>query len=85
MISEQEILSALRTAFPEAEHIAVRDTTGGMDHFDAVVVSARFESLSRVKQHQAVYAALGDAMKQRIHALALQTLTPAAWHAGSGT
>jgi len=57
--------------------VEVRDTTGGGDHFEALVVSDRFEGLSLIERHQAVYGALGDAMRARVHALTLKTLTPA--------
>lgn len=80
MIEAEEIAERLRVAFPDGE-IRVVDTTGTRDHFEALVVSPRFEGLSRVKQHKAVYAALGDAMRSEIHALALRTLTPARWKA----
>jgi acid stress-induced BolA-like protein IbaG/YrbA len=58
------------------EHVEVR---GDGHHFEAVIVSAQFAGLSRVKQHQLVYAALGDRMRQEIHALSMQTLTPQQW------
>jgi stress-induced morphogen len=56
--------------------VEVRDTTGGGDHFEALVVSSTFEGKGLVERHQAVYRALGDAMRVRVHALALKTLTP---------
>jgi acid stress-induced BolA-like protein IbaG/YrbA len=58
------------------EHVAVQ---GDGHHWEAVIVSARFEGLPRVRQHQLVYAALGDAMREEIHALSMTTLTPAQW------
>jgi stress-induced morphogen len=58
-------------------HVEVRDLTGGGDHFEALVVSEAFEGKTLVERHQAVYNALGDAMRARVHALALKTLTPA--------
>ena len=60
------------------EHVAVQ---GDGHHWEAVIVSARFEGLPRVRQHQLVYAALGDAMREEIHALSMTTLTPAQWAA----
>ena len=48
-------------------------------HFFATIVSAEFEGTSRVKRHQRVYAALGDRMREQIHALSMKTLTPAEW------
>lgn len=53
-------------------------------HFFATIVAAEFEGLSRVRRHQRVYAVLGDKMREEIHALSMQTLTPAEWQAGQG-
>ncbi len=50
-------------------------------HFFATIVSAEFEGLSRVRRHQRVYQALGERMREQIHALSMKTLTPAE-HAG---
>ena len=72
----QEIQQLIEHGLPGA-HVEVRDTTGGGDHFEAVVVTDSFEGKGLVQRHQAVYAALGDAMRARIHALSLVTLTPA--------
>ena len=52
---------------------------GDGHHWEAIIVSAAFAGLSRVKQHQLVYAALGDRMREEIHALSMQTLTPEQW------
>lgn len=46
-------------------------------HFDARVVAAQFEGLRTLKRHQLVYGAIGTAVGGEIHALALETLTPA--------
>lgn len=48
-------------------------------HFEAVIVSPEFVGKTMVKQHQLVYAALGDRMRAEIHALSMKTLTPEAW------
>jgi len=53
------------------------EVIGDGEHFQAVIVSTEFEGLTRVKRHQLVYAALGDRMREEIHALSMQTLTPA--------
>jgi acid stress-induced BolA-like protein IbaG/YrbA len=50
---------------------------GDGQHFFATIVSAEFDGLSRVRRHQRVYAALGDRMREQIHALSMKTLTPA--------
>ena len=52
---------------------------GSETHFKVVVVSDRFDGLSAVKRHQLVYAALGERMREEIHALSMQTLTPDEW------
>ena len=48
-------------------------------HFEAVIVSPAFSGLNMVKQHQLVYTALGDLMKQEVHALQLKTYSPEQW------
>jgi acid stress-induced BolA-like protein IbaG/YrbA len=50
---------------------------GDGQHFFATIVSTEFEGLTRIRRHQRVYAALGDRMRQQIHALSMKTLTPA--------
>jgi acid stress-induced BolA-like protein IbaG/YrbA len=70
---------SIRTSIAEAlrcEHVEVR---GDGQHWEAVIVSAAFEGLSKVRQHQLVYGALGDRMREEIHALSMTTLTPAQW------
>lgn len=63
------------------QHIEV---DGDGQHFDAVIVSDVFAGKSRVQRHQAVYAVLGDRMRQEIHALSMKTLTPEEWKGISG-
>ncbi len=53
------------------------EVEGDGRHFFATIVSAEFEGLARVRRHQRVYAALGDRMREQIHALSMNTLTPA--------
>ena len=53
-------------------------------HFFATIVSAEFDGLSRVRRHQRVYEALGDRMREQIHALSMKTLTPAEHAAQQG-
>jgi acid stress-induced BolA-like protein IbaG/YrbA len=61
------------------------EVEGDGRHFFATIVSPAFEGLSRVRRHQQVYAALGDRMRAQIHALSMQTLTPAEWAAAGGS
>lgn len=74
-ITAEEIESMILTALPDAR-IRVHDTTGGGDHYEAIIVSPAFVGKTRVNRHRMIYGALQDAMKERIHALALVTLTP---------
>jgi len=74
-ITAQEIQSLIRDPLPDAR-VRVRDFTGGGDHYEALVVSAAFAGKTKVARHRMVYGALQDALVQRIHALALTTLTP---------
>jgi stress-induced morphogen len=65
----------LRGAFPDAE-IVIEDLAGDGDHYRARITSARFAGLTRVRQHQLVYAALKGKVGGELHALALETLAP---------
>jgi acid stress-induced BolA-like protein IbaG/YrbA len=58
------------------DHLQVE---GDGRHFFATIVSAAFEGKNRVARHQQVYKALGDRMREQIHALSMKTLTPAEW------
>jgi len=49
---------------------------GGETHFRLLVVSERFEGLTRVRRQRLVNEALREEMRHKIHALAMQTLTP---------
>ncbi len=75
-MSGTDIEAAIRAALPDAE-IRLTDLAGDDDHWSAHVTSAAFEGLSRVRQHQLVYAALGGRMGGVLHALQLTTSTPA--------
>jgi acid stress-induced BolA-like protein IbaG/YrbA len=61
------------------EHVEV---LGDGQHFQALIVSGEFTGRSRVQRHQLVYAALGDRMREEIHALSMRTLTPQEWEQG---
>jgi stress-induced morphogen len=71
-----ELEADLRAAFPDAE-IAIEDLAGDGDHYRARIVAPAFAGLTRVRQHQLVYAALKGKMGAALHALALETSAPA--------
>ena len=72
----EDLERVLKAAFPEA-HIEIEDLAGDGDHYKARIVAREFIGLSRVRQHQLVYAALKGKIGGELHALALET-TPAA-------
>jgi acid stress-induced BolA-like protein IbaG/YrbA len=80
MVTIESIEHSIAAGIP-CVHIAV---DGDGRHFQAVIVSDKFAGLPRVRQHQMVYAALGDRMREEIHALSLQTFTPEAFAAAGG-
>ena len=52
------------------------EISGDGRHFGAVIVCTGFVGKTRIQQHQMVYGALGDRMKDDIHALSMRTMTP---------
>ena len=74
-ISAADLETELRQAFPDAE-IAIDDLAGDGDHYRARITSTAFAGLSRIKQHQLVYAALKGKVGGALHALALETAPP---------
>ncbi len=70
-----ELEQSLLSAFPDGE-VKIEDLAGDGDHYRATVVSAAFKGLSRVRQHQLVYAALNGRVGGELHALALETRAP---------
>ena len=74
-----EIEAMILAAFPDA-WVEIRDLAGDNDHYAAKVVSAGFAGMSRVRQHQAVYAALKGKMGTDLHALQLETSVPSGDH-----
>ena len=57
------------------------EISGDGRHFNAVIVCAGFAGKTRIQQHQMVYSALGNRMKDDIHALSMRTMTPEDWKA----
>lgn len=75
-MSGDEIKRLIEEGVPGAQ-VEMTDLAGDNDHWKAVVVSPAFEGLSRVRQHQMVYEALGGRMGGELHALQLITKAPA--------
>ncbi|WP_334655989.1 BolA family transcriptional regulator [Sphingomonas panaciterrae] len=74
-MAADEIAALIREGIPDAE-VEITDLAGDGDHYAARVTAASFAGMSRVKQHQSVYAALGGRMGGVLHALQLTTGVP---------
>jgi len=72
MVTPTDIKSWIEAGLPDSR---VRCEGDGA-HFEAVIVCPAFAGKTLVQKHQMVYAALGDKMKETIHALSMKTLTP---------
>jgi stress-induced morphogen len=76
MVNPKELQKRLEQAFTDGV-VEVYDMTGTKDHYQVQVVSSAFEGLSTLKRHRLVYAPLKDILGGALHALALDTRTPA--------
>ena len=72
MVTPESIETSIAAGI-DCENVQV---VGDGQHFQALVVSAKFTGKSRVQRHQMVYAALGERMREEVHALSMMTLTP---------
>lgn len=73
MFPTPELVKNYIAAGLDCSHLEV---TGDGQHFTAVIVSAAFVGKRPIARHQLVYAALGERMREEIHALSMKTLTP---------
>ncbi|ELX11513.1 MULTISPECIES: BolA family protein [Oxalobacteraceae] len=73
MTTTPELIHGYLSAGLECTHLEVE---GDGQHFQAVIVSPAFVGKRLIQRHQIVYAALGDRMREEIHALSMKTLTP---------
>jgi stress-induced morphogen len=71
-MAADDIARLIREAIPDAD-VTITDLAGDGDHYAAKVIAPSFAGLSRVRQHQRVYAALGGRMGGELHALQLTT------------
>ncbi|GAB5486784.1 MAG: BolA family transcriptional regulator [Parasphingorhabdus sp.] len=74
-MASEDIQAMILEAFPDAK-VEITDLAGDGDHYAAKVTSSAFAGINRVKQHQAVYAALKGKMGGELHALQLTTAVP---------
>jgi acid stress-induced BolA-like protein IbaG/YrbA len=69
----QQIAAQIQAGLAGAKAMVTSDDNV---HFEAVVVAPAFAGKRAVQRHQMVYAILGSAVGNEIHALALQVFTP---------
>jgi stress-induced morphogen len=73
-VATESLQELLHQAFPDATEVSVVDRTGGGDHFQVTVASARFEGLALIDQHRLVYDALAAPLADgSIHELRIKT------------
>jgi stress-induced morphogen len=73
-VATEPLEALLQQAFPEATELSVLDRTGGGDHFQVTVMSARFDGLSLIDQHKLVHDALAAPLADgSIHELRIKT------------
>ncbi len=78
MLSPQQVADWIRAGM-SCTHLEV---DGDGQHFTAVIVSAEFDGLNRVRRQQRVNAILKPRFDSgELHALSMQTLSPAEWQA----
>ena len=73
MFPTPELVKEYIAAGIDCTHLEVE---GDGQHFTAIIVSPAFDGKRLIQRHQIVYAALGDRMREEIHALSMKTLTP---------
>jgi BolA protein len=61
-----------------SHHGHAGDDGSGESHFTVEIEAPLFAGMSRLERQRAVNAALGDLMKERIHALAIRATAPEA-------
>ncbi len=59
-----------------AAHAGHAGAKKGGGHYNVTIVADIFNDKSLVQRHQLIYQALGDLMKNEIHALGINALTP---------
>ncbi|MEI6707841.1 MAG: BolA family protein [Methylococcales bacterium] len=68
-----ELLEIIDNSAAHAGHAGARSGGG---HYHVTIVAKAFDGKSLVQRHQLIYQALGDLMKQEIHALGINALSP---------
>ncbi len=65
-------LDIIDESHKHAGHAGMAGREAAESHFQVVIVSGKFEDMNRLARHRAVMDALGDLMKDKVHALRLE-------------
>jgi BolA protein len=68
-----QLIEIIDNSAAHAGHAGARKGGG---HYHVTIVAEAFDGKSLVQRHQLIYAALADMMKDQIHALGINALTP---------
>ena len=60
-------------------HVGHAGAKSGAGHYRVIIVSDRFEGMSRIERQRLVYGALSEEMGPDIHALSMKTFTRVEW------
>jgi BolA family transcriptional regulator, general stress-responsive regulator len=58
------------------KHAGHEGARGGGGHFNVMIVADAFTGQTSVQRHRMIYTALGEELKQAIHALSIKAYTP---------
>ena len=75
-----DLLEILDNSAAHAGHAGARSGGG---HYHVTIIAEVFEGKSLDQRHQLIYKALSDLMKQEIHALGINALSPSEETKGS--
>ena len=90
VIVQQTIESRIRVSLSPMHLRVVNEShlhsvpPGSESHFKLVIVTDKFEGKPLVRRHQLVNGILAEELKENIHALSMETLTPAEWQRRGG-
>lgn len=74
-VPKEDLIACIQKQLPHAD-ITVTPLRYGDDHYQVSVVDDSFKGLPLIQQHRLVYQALGDLLKDKLHAMSLTTNPP---------
>ena len=71
-IKIEELKSLIMEGIPDAD-VEVKDLMGDSNHYEAKIISGKFNNLNKIEQHKLVYKCLKGKMGNELHALSIVT------------